>query len=440
MNLSYAEDQRKFALVIGGGGSPPGKKTIFDKAFSIQAQKLKKAGFISTLVYNGGHSNLESIASKYFSSPRQDMTLENVKNSINQFIKDIRSGKFRKGDEILVSVFSHGYPKSDDSSTHEIMTNDQVAFNMDELVTLRDEAERAGIKLAILDQSCYSGNSLKLATPKTCVISAADDHNVALGSDIENFWNSVSPEKSLEDVYLEARLDTHLPTSPAISSSVGATAKQVMSMINQNLASGYEAWKKIHLKTSLPSDDINCNSLAGIPRYKNLADLTRALQVLIPELYLSDNTENGLSQTIKEFQKASYSVNTLGEKELSYGETVEEIESIKWTWDALVNFDFNSTKREYEDWVSCPSCLPPIKREYYLKVLATLDKVEERRKKLLSNNDFKTYLKLRKELVGSTAQIDSIVTKLAKEERKLYNKIYRTLNLKNPNPCKEFKF
>ena len=448
-SLSHGEEQRKFALVIGGGGEPPGKKTTFDKSFKYEAKVLKKAGFDSTVVFNGGHQNLESIASDYFPSPRQDVSSFNIRSAVNQLIARIKSGEIHKGDQLLISVLSHGLHRvPDDTVSHRIVADgDSTAvpventYNLDELTSLRDAAEAAGIRFAILDQSCYSGATLKLATAKTCVVTVANERTVGFGSDIEEFWDSVDKGMTLEQVYLKSRLNVHLPSSPSISSSAGETAAQFISEINANIAQGYEAWKQIHLEKYIKSKDevSSCNSVVGRPSNKITDDLAQTVQGLFPGVILVDDTGTKLRSAIENYQSRAKAANELGLREIGLGVKLEQIGGLSWSWDALAEFDLNLQRRDYGD-MSLSSSFSPIKRDYYRKVLSTLDQVEERRKQLLSNGAFKEYLKLRAELASHITNISSAVRNLSKEERKFYDAVYRSEVKKRPNPCQDFKF
>jgi hypothetical protein len=72
-------------------------------------------------------------------------------------------------------VNDHGAKKKPFETTHSVnaitSSGDIMQVGLDSLIPLRDALESKGVRFAILDLSCHSGNSLRLATSKTCVIS-----------------------------------------------------------------------------------------------------------------------------------------------------------------------------------------------------------------------------------------------------------------------------
>jgi hypothetical protein len=83
------------------------------------------------------------------------------------------------------------------------------------------------VKLAVIDLSCHSGNTLNLAKqyPNTCVISSTGPDHYAYGGGIANFAGrfnaALTPGKSLEAVFLEARENYADFGFPMISSPQG---------------------------------------------------------------------------------------------------------------------------------------------------------------------------------------------------------------------------
>jgi hypothetical protein len=140
---------------------------------------------------------------------------EGVDGYIAKIEKDLANGKIRPGDQVMLQIFTHGHPNSGEIS-HKL--NIDGENNLDLIVPLRQKLEDAGIRVAILDGSCFSGNSLALGGPNTCVISsqsrafeaaAQGKYGDQNGTFIEAMWEHRNEKgiSSLSDIFIEARAD-----------------------------------------------------------------------------------------------------------------------------------------------------------------------------------------------------------------------------------------
>jgi hypothetical protein len=78
-------------------------------------------------------------------------------------------------------------------------------LSLSRLVELRDRFEKAGVRLAILDLSCGSGASQKLATGHTCVISRSSANSEGFSDFSRALFSAFKPGSTLESAYLTAR-------------------------------------------------------------------------------------------------------------------------------------------------------------------------------------------------------------------------------------------
>jgi hypothetical protein len=236
--------QQKHILVMGGGGEPKRSGTIFD-------EKLRRVGsfakynpeYQSKVIFNGGHSGTENIVKEKFNSydNSNQFTKESFEAAITNYEKDIETGKIKANDQLLIYISSHGGDKKNE--THEISTAEgtitnldtlgSAAVSLDRLKKLTTLAEKKGIKLAIVDLSCHSGNTLALANSKTCVISGTGPNHYGFGGGFDGvfgnkFTGAFKKGKNLEEVFLETRKNYQDRSFPMISSPQGIEIQNKM--------------------------------------------------------------------------------------------------------------------------------------------------------------------------------------------------------------------
>jgi len=231
---SLPSQAARHALFLGAGGEPAEKATtIFDDILKPAGKALKAAGYQTQALVNGGHSETESKASKAFDGQRRDFTADAARASIKNYVTAIQSGKIREGDQLLVVVDTHGAPASAGTQSHQVAARG-ANFNMDELIALREAAEAGKVKLAILDFSCYSGNSLKLASDKTCVVTGSGELPGTTGY-AEAFLKAAQSGRNLEDIFLRARREDKYMSTPEISTPAGRETMEILKFLSRNM-------------------------------------------------------------------------------------------------------------------------------------------------------------------------------------------------------------
>jgi hypothetical protein len=223
-------------LLLGGGGDPAGAKTIFDDSLRSLAKKKSDLKLNINSYFNGGHSETEKILSSDVRVNNQAFTSKNYAAAVENYIKKIESGEIKPGEKLLVIVDTHGAEKTMGNKTHSIaMSGTEISSydnlgsqndSIDKLFDLSKIAEDKGIKLAILDFSCHSGNSLSLANKNTCVISSSGPKHYGYSNFPSTFYENMVPGKNLEEVFLQTRMNYSAPSFPMISTKAGQEVNQ----------------------------------------------------------------------------------------------------------------------------------------------------------------------------------------------------------------------
>jgi len=96
-------------------------------------------------------------------------------------------------------------------------------------------ASENGVKLSIVDQSCYSGHLLNLNSNSACLITSSTSHNFGYMNRSAKFsfelMNTIRKNKiltSLEDVFLTSRLGSIAPSQPMINTYAGLMTSDFM--------------------------------------------------------------------------------------------------------------------------------------------------------------------------------------------------------------------
>lgn len=262
--------QKKEALFLGGGGEPAGTSTIFDPALENFADFSLRTNWKMNVLFDGGHSESEKTASLVTGGKNKSATVQNLNNEINSYIQRMQSGDLKAGDQLLVQVASHGATNKPGQSSHSVAALDGD-FDLDSLKKLRDLAEKKGVKLAILDYSCYSGSSIGLATDKTCVMSVATPDNLGYASSGSEISKNLKPGENLEDVFIKSRTSQlGNPGLPQISTEAGRKAYEATKFITQSTL------ERISFDQSMKSQAEYCDPL-GQQTFGKLSNELKAI-------------------------------------------------------------------------------------------------------------------------------------------------------------------
>lgn len=461
-----AYSERRIAL-MGGGGAPVGKTTIFDEtlnSFDRYLQKNKWGQVV--LIFNGDHSTTDDIIKTKFRNAalKANISQNNFNAVIKQYENQIKTGELKSGDQLLVMIESHGLPKSADELTHSIAVrseNPQVAeslknSSMDAMKNLTELAKEKGIKLAIIDFSSYSGNSLELANENNCVISSTGKDHPGYTSFAEKFISNMAAGKSLEDVFLETRKNTADNSYPMISGPEGQ-------VINHDIYPGLTPYLYYndHRKTDQSEDKlseylIQSSSDKLCKRENQFAELEKQLAKLreTPALNISGHYPDidGIKLLIQYYKRKQDNyiklLNSWGVTELSHKEQFSATAtsgkksftmSGNFTWKELVETDFDGIIKNVT--YALPMTKDSATQAQFKASIEMHTLAFAKQKEILSRypklKDYKENFKIQlSELEGTYA----IANQIAMEERKLYSAMYSNLrkDKASKNACNDF--
>lgn len=461
----------KALYFLGGGGEPKGPTTIFDGHMRTISQFVNQntGRWTSSHSFNGGHEKTEKELQANFKSSRSlgNFTEPNVLNAIREMELKIESGKLKSGDQLLLVLDTHGATKEKNEKTHSISFSFGEArdlktlsgastISMDRLAKLSFLASEKGVKLAIVDLSCFSGNSLALANKNTCVISASGANHFSY---VESkgpyktfggrFLEAMKPGSNLEDIFLKARVDSTYADFPSISTENGL-------MVNDHIykiISPYLLFNRAKKITDFSScydvanvDTVFCKTNNQYFEVLKKLDEIKNIGFSIPKKLL-DTTQ--LKKALSDYRIY----------QLNYEKALKANLKVGLEIKAIIRRDYPDKARLFdsEDGVSIVTAN---RKEALLMyrdlVLETKDK-EVKKVYLAVYNDLLLRNRIAREarLKLSTESQRNIINfqqnfqnlntteklaeKVAIEAKKVYDKLYRAnINIKKNNPCKDF--
>lgn len=234
--FSFASYSKDTLVFFGGGGELEGEKTHFDKVMLNVASFLKNnSHYESYVAFNGNHSETDKILQTEFKNNqnlKKKFGIKEFESIIQDIKRKIESNPplIKPGEKLIIFIATHGQRLDDDQKFHNIETSDfkdsvigktSVSVNIDSLKELSELANKKGISLGIIDNTCFSGSSLKLANKNTCVITSSLSDQVGYNDFSINFSGGLKKGKNLEDLFLETRSQSIGLPFPLISTQVG---------------------------------------------------------------------------------------------------------------------------------------------------------------------------------------------------------------------------
>jgi hypothetical protein len=161
-------------------------------SFEAFAQKTSSYIFYDTSLFDKAVDRTKKALGEENVSVMEDA---GIGDYVKKIQKDLANGKIKPGEQVMLQIYTHGAPNKGNEKSHRLNIKSEDN-NMDDMIPLIRQLEEAGVKVALLDGSCFSGNSLSLSTPKTCVISsqsAAFEASAAGGAEhatfMDLFWH-----------------------------------------------------------------------------------------------------------------------------------------------------------------------------------------------------------------------------------------------------------
>lgn len=427
--LSFARaDDGKYALILGGGGDPPGPSTMFDESTRTFADQLKKGKYSSLVAYDGGHAQSQAQIAKDFPGGSTPFTPANADGLIKKLEAKINSGQAK---QVMIVIDSHGV-RDGPPGSHAVSTSDpkNPQYDLAQLDRLQELAGRRGVKLAILDMSCYSGQTVAHAGrfPKTCVISATSAETVAVSDFTKSLAQRLKPNQSLEAAFTDAR-NSVAGGWPQISGPAGRAAETALSDLRRVSAFTGDAAAADQEQTA----DVRCASgeRSRLRLMYSLAARAPAIDPKVRAKYL---------KTVQAYDLARQ--NAVTGLQLSSRNVVIPAAKTTMSQAQLVNLDsFLDTTRTYA------ATMPDgPDKEGFKRLLASEGSLRQARAQLLKGVD--NAEQVVRDQALNEKKMQSLGYLLSGEERQIYDSVYRAGAKPNPRTeafdggaaCRDFKF
>lgn len=417
---------------MGGGGEPPGANTRFDLSLKNLGKLAQDADWTTSVVYNGGHSNSEVIAKQVGGAKNWPVSKANINRQLATLKQKIVSGDLRKGDQLMIAISAHGLDQYTSEQTHSIVANDGL-YNLDRIKEIRDLAEKKGVKLAIVDNTCYSGHSLKLGTNKTCVITSAG-LNLGYNNAGDLMTGNMKAGENLEDVFLKSRnvKEGLSPGAPQISTDAGKKAFQTTSFLANAMV------ERNSLEKHLDGNNKDICSLQT-PAYAKLArDMKKIEESQFTSLRSLVGLPNAaemqkeLAQAIANYEVERKKARTLFNKKNALNP--------KFCIDV-----FSSRKKARESTCGTMATFEKsyqlVKAQYARKPSPLLKNEMEDYSVMLQTESFKKWKAAQEAYNKAANGLFAKAMEVGKAERKIYDSLYSYYqkNSEAPNPCKDFE-
>ena len=479
----FALAAEKHLYVMGAGGEPEGKSTIFDKNMKTIGNFAKNSDWKTTISINGGHSKTESIARKGFAGAKNlgSFKKESYEQMLNDMISKLNNGTLKTGDKLMVVIETHGAQHKEGQKTHEIAFSGGEARNLDNLegapMTTLDRleevvklAEEKGVKLAIMDLSCYSGNTLNIAGPKTCVISiSGTDHSSYNSGPIsfsktfsESMLRNMKEGRNLEDLYINAKDSTKEPEYPMISTEAGQLAsKYLYELILPMLRYNKDIKNHFTRQYSKNPDDFNrdvCeidNKFAEVNKF--LIDLEKVNSQLPGVGGIETARLRSALASYRQFQQAYeaslssiYAVDNMVKAEIERNYPNDKDLFKNESGAAIFSADYSKAIKSEQDYiendlskrVGVPAKSLEAMKESALRRIAVLQKKRDIQEAI--KNKFEAEYETKKaqfEQAFNSEKIEmtyDLADNVRKEAQKVYSELYRQNMSPKNNPCRDF--
>jgi hypothetical protein len=463
-NISFADS---YMAIIGGGGDPAGDKTMFDNPMKSFADNLAKSSkWKYDISFNGGHAQTEElIRSKYNkASTSNNFTPANYKSMIDNYRAKILLGDIKSGDQLVFMINSHGAINSGEGNqtSHYIAASGSAAgnlnnlsgttlVNLDDLKELVKLANDNGVTMGIIDLSCHSGSTINLKLPNTCVVTATSPKHYAFqggqAAFSDRFIKELTPGKTLEQAFLEARKDSDDAAYPMISTAEHESiARDVFQSITPYLY--YYDPKADKLTDYLIETGKNDQAICKREiQFKDLVSKIEQFKRLVPNSNYAQELKNQLEQYKKTQDDIISNVNSLG------GQYLDKIEEFTTTvpgsprpiknplsWKSILKEDpdkwikYFTEKGEKEKVAK--------EKTYYASLVENYRKIKNKKLEIEMKYPYiKDFEKKSKEITQKLTQNRETAEKIAGLEKKFYDDLYRSRQGLNFNdPCRKLTF
>lgn len=478
INISISKGVEKQIYLIGGGGEPEGASTKFDyQVEGLSRFVNKKNDWKVKYNFNGGHSSTEKLLEKKFKSENNlgNFNRINTDRTLDLIKEDLLNKKKVKGDQIMIMIGSHGDRTKNGETTHSVLNvpvydknglilESSYRYSMDKLIDISKLAEENGVKLAIVDFSCFSGNTIKLANKNTCVVTASgpddyaylEDNIAALNDPVTfsgNFLNKMKSGENLEDIYLKARKNALAQDFPMISSNAGKLANDVLYNLTKN-------YLKYDNKLSNVEKDFTY-------QYKNsnLEEIickTKKDYEMITDKISELEDFNKISNSLLDLKSLKYALNNYRKNQVEYESLLIENNSLSDELRTILNKEFPNEASLFKDEDIYSITSLSSERDKSVKIfksliektddleikkmhLRAIDRIEIKSavaKKVLKmlNSEKSKKLVSSDKLLKYSSKMEVLAEDVSLESKKIYDRIYNA-NKKSTNEnsmCRDF--
>jgi hypothetical protein len=457
-------------IFIGGGGEAAevpatgaNSGTIFDVTVMWLGGFAKNSSYKVTTSFNGGHSATEALMNEYFSNAdnKGPFVEANYNAILDDYIKRLQAFKDGSGPsvgQLMIYIDSHGSERSSLETTHSIAISPNGRASLDKLAEISKLAEETNTKLAILDMSCHSGNTLPLANSKTCVISAAGPLHYGYTTFSEALAARLKTGKNLENVFLEARNDSGGIGFPMISTTAGIAVQDSLYPLvtpymyyhADTLPNGAEVNKIDKYLMNNSPDILICQREE---QFKNLMDLLKNIE----EINIAGKdlwTFTSLKQKIIDYKKiqdsylkkiAALNMPDMNAKETfsATGKIIKDTLTVSYSLQELLLTDFDSLI--YDTELDMQKTKPGIGLDWEEINLKLYKQAKDRKNALLQPSQLGNKLRAKQELLNSIKSDENLTqTKTFEIQREIesaYDVYYKNISKdkdQKANPCKDF--
>lgn len=461
--------------IIGGGGEDRSKSsTMFDQNLELLGQYYRSTNWQETTVsFNGGHSNTESILRSNFRISNQAFTNDNYDRLIESYKNKIKNKTLKSGDQLLIYIDTHGAVKIEGELTHQIATSGASVtdynnlsgtstVSMDKLKELTNLANQNGIKLAILDFSCHSGNSLPLANENTCVVTSTGPNHYAYGGApgtfSYNFALNMKKGKNLEEVFIESRKTTTDMSFPMISTP----QNQAIAEFEYNNISPFLYYYEKDTDKLTPylmdaaSHNLFCKREDAFNKLNRMIDHVEKINIINKKTLFSTREEKevdltSLKENLKKYKdlqdKMIATLKSLkahllsNEMEISSGNEKSRTRIVdKHSWGEIIATDYDAQISRVRARIQAKNDRDP--NSYDNMLIRYYQDGKNKRDKILRDNpDLAKIPNVVKEFDKNFSDTSEIAQKISDGEKRLYHALYmgqKHLFQNQNNPCKNF--
>lgn len=460
--FSFSVSAENHLLLMGGGGEPTGDTTIFDGGLNRFSNNLNSSKWKYDISFNGGHTKTETILKNQYSKAQSTSHFTPAKYNelIESYKVKILLGDIKAGDQLMIIINTHGAINDGRQKTHLIAAKGKAASDMNklsdaELVSLDALAELVkltndrGITMGIVDLSCHSGNSLKLKSPNTCVVTSTgpNHYGFAGGNSFSDlFLANLTPGKTMEQAFLKARVESNDAAYPMISTEEQESiSREVYSNITPYLYF-YDpnADKITDYLSKVSKDQVTCQREN---QFIALIKKIESMNQLLPVSRRND-LKNLISLYKKQQDKIINDIKNLGGHQLSQKENITtpitggKGRPVSWnhTWKEILDTDTDKYIKNFQ--AQAARAKTAQDKAEALAVAENYRKLQMKKEAITAlYPNIKNYEAASKQLVKSLGENQLTAEKIAAQEKKFYDELYRSKQSLNfQDPCRRLVF